>query len=396
MTPRLRKLWLVVHRWLGLTAGLLMVLLGLTGSLLVFDHAIDERINPSLLLTDGTGTRTSLSDVTENAEAAFAEAHPQLPATAAAVSSPRVANGVWTAWFQTGTVEEPLWTMVFVDPYSGVVTGQRVWGENLMGIVYRLHYTLLGGDAGAVVVGIGGILLMVSVVSGVWLWWPLWMNSWRAAFVVRRGRRFLYDLHKVVGLTSSALLIVVSFTGVYMTFPEWIKPAVLLFSEETKHIEGLTSAPGEVERLITAEDAIAIAQRLFPSAKFDHFHPPQTQDGVYEIGLRQPGEVQTSFGATQVYVDCFTGSVLAIRDPKTLTAADHFFAWQFPLHNGEAFGLPGRLAVFASGFTPALLYVTGVLLWWRRRSSKRVSSDKNATDAAQQAEVQRMEEAVAV
>lgn len=66
-------------------------------------------------------------------------------------------------------------------------------------------------------------------------------------------------------------------------------------------------------------------------------------------------------------IDQYTGSVVAVRDPRQLTAGDHFVAWQFPLHNGEAFGLAGRLIVFASGVAPAVLYVTGVLLWWRRR-----------------------------
>ncbi|HEX6984289.1 MAG TPA: PepSY-associated TM helix domain-containing protein, partial [Planctomycetaceae bacterium] len=300
-------------------------------------------------------------------EAAYAAAHPGRPSRAAAVSKPRVANGVWTAWFQSGTEDALRWTMVYVDPYSGEVTGQRVWGTDLMGTIYRLHYTLLGGDAGATVVGVAGVVLMASVASGVWLWWPLWRSGWRAAFAIRRGRRFNYDFHKTTGIAAAPVLLIVAFTGVYMTFPEWITPVVAAFSDVTPPIEGLTSAPAAAGRSLTPEEAVAIALEQFPEASFDHFHPPQTPDGAYEVGLRQPGEVQRSFGATQVWIDRHTGSVLAVRNPDQLTAGDTFLAWQFPLHNGEAFGLPGRLLVFASGFAPAVLYVTGLVLWWRKR-----------------------------
>src|SRR5690606_28021299 len=120
-----------------------------------------------------------------------------------------------------------------------------------------------------------------------------------------------------------------------------------------------------------------IAQRHFPNATFDHFHPPQGADGVYEVGLRQPDEVQKSFGTTQVWIDANTGSVLAIRNPQHYTAGDTFLAWQFPLHNGEAFGLVGRWLVFASGFVPAVLYVTGFVLWRRRRSPRQRQTVRN-------------------
>jgi uncharacterized iron-regulated membrane protein len=372
MQARWRRRWLTVHRWIGLTVGLLFVLLGLTGSLLVFDHAIDEWLNPSLLLTKGSGERLPISEVTREAETAYLAAHPGRPATAAAVSSPRTDDGVWTAWFMSGTETTPAWTMVYVDPYSGDVTGQRVWGTDLMGTVYRLHYTLLGGEFGAIIVGVAGIVLMISIASGVWLWWPLWKNGWRAAFAVRRGRRFNYDLHKTLGIGGAPILLVVAFTGVYMNLPSLINPLIDLVSKRTEHAEGITSNAAAATAPIAAERAIAIARDAFPDATFDHFHPPQAKDGTYEIGLRQPGEPQTSFGATQVIIDQYTGRVLAVRDSRQLTAGDDFVAWQFPLHNGEAFGLAGRLVVFASGIAPAVLYVTGVMLWWRRRRPRRL------------------------
>lgn len=367
-----RRIWLTIHRWLGLTAGLLFVLLGLTGSLLVFDHAIDEWLNPDLLLTNGAGSRRSIAEVIAAGEDGFVGP----PTPALSVTKPRVENGVWTVWFSTGTKDEPQFTAVHVDPYSAKVTGQRVWGQDLMSWIYRLHFRLLAGTTGGIIVGIFGILMLISVGSGIYLWWPLFCNSWRAAFAVRGGKRFNYDLHKLVGIASAAFLLVIAFTGVYMEFPEWFKSAVALVSEETPPPEGLKSEGDSTKEAITPDEALAIAETHFPNARFDHLHPPQGIEGVYEVAFRQTGEVQQSFGRTQVFMDQYTGEILARRNPDDFTAADTFFAWQFPLHNGEAFGLPGRWIVFILGLTPSLLYTTGFLIWLRRRKSRKLDNPR--------------------
>ena len=111
--------------------------------------------------------------------------------------------------------------------------------------------------------------------------------------------------------------------------------------------------------------------RDFPHARFDHLHPPAGPEGHYEVAFRQPGEVQRSFGRSQVFLDQYSGEVPMVRSPETFTAADAFFTWQFPLHNGEAFGLVGRWVVFFVGLSPVVLYVTGAVVWWRRKRPRR-------------------------
>lgn len=355
-----RRVWLMVHRWLGLTFGLPLVLIGLTGSVLVFDHAIDEWLNPNLLLASGESSSRPLQEIIHAAEESRGE-------SALSVTKPRVANGVWTVWFATGTPDAPTFTAVHVDPPTGRVTGSRVWGEDLLSWIYRLHFRLLAGTPGAIFVGICGLVMMVSVISGLWLWWPLWRHSWRAAFAIRAGSRFNYDLHKSIGIAGALFLPALAFTGVYMEFPELIKPVVTAFSAETTAPRDLASNSGNKTSSITADEAIAIAQKHFPKAKFDHLHPPEGPNGTYEVAFRQAHEVQKTFGRSQVFLDQYSGDVLAVRNPDDFTAADAFLAWQFPLHSGEAFGLAGRWIVFCTGLVPGVLYVTGCLLWWRRR-----------------------------
>lgn len=366
MSVRLRRIWLWFHRWIGLTAGLLFALLGLTGSALVFDHAIDEWLNPQLLLTEGSGPQRSIEEIIAAAEASYLDGSHK----ALSVTVPRVENGVWSVWFVAGTEQAPKYVSVHVDPYTAEVTGQRVWGEYFMTWVYRLHYQLMGGELGGTIVGIAGIVMLVSIISGIVLWWPLLKSGLRSALAIRRSK-LSFDLHKTLGITTSGLLIVIVFTGIYMEFPRAFHRAARAVSSMSKQPHPKSAPNIEGKPRITADEALELARQRFPNAKFDHLHPPEGERGTYEVAFRQPNEVQQSYGRTQVFLDQYTGEVVAVYTPDDFTPADIFFAWQFPLHNGEAFGLAGRWVVFVLGVVPTVLYVTGFLLWWRKRQSRK-------------------------
>ena len=368
LNHRLRRLWVITHRWLGLTVGLLFVIIGLTGSLLVFHHSIDELLNPQLLLTAESDAPRSADEVLEAAKLSVTDPGLQL----FFADPPRSTAGVWTVWFRNTEDQEAGFTQVYVDPSTARVTGQRVWGEYLMTWLYSLHYKLLSGRSGEIIVGLSGLILMLSVASGIYLWWPLWRHSWRAAFAIRSGRRFQYDLHKSTGIIAAVLLLVISFSGVYMIFPAWIRPCVLAVLDDGQpRSENKKPTPVTAGRRIDVSRATAIAQYVFPDAEFKRVKLPSQPKDSFEVRLRQPGEVRKSSGNSRVWIDQFSGEVLSVRDWNQRSAADAFFAWQFPLHNGEAFGLVGRWIVFVSGLMPAVLYVTGLLVWWRRRRARR-------------------------
>lgn len=378
MSRRLRRFWLVLHRWLGLTAGLLFAVMGLSGSLLVFHHAIDESLHPELLLSAPGEPSRSFTDVVTAAETYLSEPS----ARAEFVDPPRSDRGVWTVWFRTAPDGEAPFTQVYVDPHTAAVTGHRVWGEYFVTWLYRLHDQLLAGPRGETIIGISGLVMMVSVCSGLYLWWPLWRHSWRAALAVRYGDYLNYDLHKTVGVVSSSLLLVAAFTGVYLVFPEWIKPCVAVVSTESAPgAEQLRSNPQSGLTRIDPDQAAAVARAVFPEAQLKRLYLPSKAEGVYVARVRQPGEVRRSSGNSRVWMDQYSGEVLAVRDWDTRTAADTFFAWQFPLHNGEAFGLAGRGVLFLTGLTPGLLYVTGIVLWWRRRRSRQRQALRGKTSA---------------
>jgi uncharacterized iron-regulated membrane protein len=368
-----RQLWLKIHRYIGLVLGLELSLVGLTGSLLVFHKAIDAWLNPRLLTTKERGARTSIDNIFAAARAAVPQAVG--PDASISVHVPSRMDGTYLAWVKIPgeTAEDVRWQQVSLDPYTGAVRGVREQDTSLISLLYSLHYTLLLGEWGETAVGISGLLLLLSVFSGVYLWWPRRGKIGQALTInFRAGRtRLNFDLHRVSGLYVGLVLLVVSFSGISMIFPRYAQLMVRMFLPVSDAPRALKSMPQPGRSPIAPSRAIAAASSVFPDADLTSIDlPSMGPEGAYVVRLRQPGEVRKSGGASVVWVDQYRGDILHIRNPRTMSAGDRFLLWQFPLHNGEAFGLPGRLVILLSGLSLPLLYVTGLSIWWRKHQAR--------------------------
>jgi uncharacterized iron-regulated membrane protein len=362
MKLKLRRVWLMVHRWLGLTVGLLFAFAGLTGSVIVFDHAIDEWLNSAMMVTRHEGSQRSVAEIIAAAEQAA-----PAPGRIVNVHYPRIEKGTFTLHFrdpqQSNKAET---TEVFVDPITAEVLGQRVRDSGLMAAIYRLHSTLLAGDTGKGLLGGLALLSLVSISSGLVLWWPLIRRGIRIGIGIRSGM-VVYDLHKSLGGLFSPILLLIVVTGVYLTLPKLVKPLITAFSKETKLPTKVKSKPREPGMQAIGPDAAAqVAQQTMPGCRLMSIELPLKADDAYRVFVRQSGEVGELRGVGRVWVDQYQGNCLATRDWRTFTIADTYFRIQLALHSGDAFGLLGRWLFCLAGLVPSVLYVTGFIMWRRR------------------------------
>lgn len=374
-----RKFWLTLHLYVGLFLGGMFVLISLTGSALVFHKAIDEWLNPDKLTTAGAGPFRPLSDIV----AAAGEAAPP-NGRLETLRFPNHGRGAFLAWYkvQPETPEPVRRFQVTVDPYTAAVLSRdREWGRTPVSFIYKLHESLLLGKTGETIVGLFALFFLVSISTGVYLWWSS-AGKFRQALSFKPGRsviRWHYDLHKLSGLYGAVVLSILALTGVYLEFPTYVVPIVRLFSpvqELPKEKELRSAPPSSGARAITVEQAVAVARPIFPEGELKFLAVPHDAEGVFRIAMRQAGEVRRSSGQSQVWIDQYSGAVLKVRDWRTFTAGETFVAWLFPLHNGEAFGLTGRWLVFVSGCIPSLLYVTALRMWWLKRVAHRRQKER--------------------
>ncbi|MGH8549734.1 MAG: PepSY-associated TM helix domain-containing protein [Methylococcales bacterium] len=374
-----RKIWLKVHCWLGLVLGFFLSIFGLTGSILVFHAEINELLNPALLTVTPPQEGVSFRPLSElvdagrrlmpaNAKHTFAT-YPRDERTALQLSyALPVAGGGTESW------------QVAVDPYTAQVIGKRLMNTSeslfpkpFIGFVFVLHYALLlKGDLGGVLAGILGTLLIISVLTGLIVWWPL-TGKWRKALTIKHkasAERFNHDLHKTFGFYSAAVLAPVLFSGIYMNLPEHVAPVLELFSPVTYRY-WFRSVPIPGQEPITMAEAVAIAASLYPKGRPHWVYGAPGSTDTYTVCLDDVDRPGSMLQRVCVVMDRYTGEVLDLDDPAKSGAGEVFTHWQWPLHSGQAFGMTGRILVCLSGIACPLLFTTGVIRWSQKRRARR-------------------------
>ncbi len=372
-----RKLWLKVHLYLGLFAGAVFVLIGLTGSLLAFEHPLDEWLNAEMMIVAEEGKPPLPLDTLLKAGMNAVPTGSKIDA----IGFPQHSGLAYDLWFEqpspnTTRVESH---QLFVNPYTGEVTGQRLkvdfergWRGSLMDVILRLHYSLAVGDVGMTVIGFIGLALVFSMLTGIILWSPN-KGQFKKALTIKRHasvERFVFDLHKVLGFYSAVILLFLILSGVYLIFPDYGRALISIFSPVAEPYPVYYSTPPQGDKTpLNLAQITAIADARFPDGQYRWIVLPKTERGVYQVGKRASDEINPRHAYRTLWLDQYSGNILHERTANTRTAGDIFVEWLYPLHTGEAFGLTGRLIILVSGLIPLLLYVTGVI-WWLQKQGK--------------------------
>jgi uncharacterized iron-regulated membrane protein len=184
-----------------------------------------------------------------------------------------------------------------------------------------------------------------------------------------------YDLHRALGVALLPVWLVLAFTSVYLNFPGVVQQATAAFGAVSAPPS--RTVPTPLLPTITPDAAIARAVAAMPGARPFGFSR-DFGNGWYSVRLIAPGEVNPA-GNSRAYIDFATGEIAALASAAAAGAGDRFLDWQFPLHSGEAFGLPGRLAITAAAVALMVMCVTGLYVWWRGWMARRQRADARRT-----------------
>lgn len=378
---KIRKFWLNLHLSIALTVGFEFVILGLSGSCNVFYYELNELFLPSVSIANQSQLR-SLDDIIQTVKTA----HPQRTGGWSMVLPGYQSDYVWVNYPKPEETKDELYgpLEVLVDPYSGEIVTEHFWGRTVFSLIYEVHAALVTGKISAELGKIGfkvvcffGVFLFVSCLSGLYLWWPRGGKFNNALTIKAHAspQRFYYDLHKITGFYSSAVLLIIAFTGCFaFGYKDYIKPVVNYFSSvKADHLKNptLKSTIPDSAQPIPIAHAVAIADQVFPGAELRGIDTPNGKEGVYMIAKRQAGEAYRQRPRSKVWIDQYSGKVLAVQDPGKFTAGETFLNVLWSLHDGEVLGLPSRILWCIVGFAPLGLYMTGILRWLQKRKAKR-------------------------
>ncbi|QSA97027.1 PepSY domain-containing protein [Methylococcus sp. EFPC2] len=361
---RARSTWLKLHLWLALGVGFFYSLIGLSGSLLVYGDGLDALLNPRLTLSATPREPLPLDRIL----AAVKAAQPGRlgPWT---LELPRRPDGMITAWYERPKETREAYyapLMVAVNPYTAEVVAGRFWGETAVTWVYRLHAEMHMGGFGANLIGVLGLVLSVSVVSGLVLWWP-GVAGLSRAFAVRHDgglRRMLVDLHRLLGVLGSLFLLLLALTGFHLVFPGLMEG--FLGASAMGHgedIRTVRSTAAQNDNPVKMQEAVLLARGLFPRGEVRRVTEPDGAAGTYRIELLQREEPYSRHPATWIWVDRWSGQIREAQNPRMFSEGERWLSRIWPLHTGEALGGAGRLLWFVVGLLPLTLYLSGLVYW---------------------------------
>jgi uncharacterized iron-regulated membrane protein len=346
-----------IHLYVGLVAAPLLLVLGLTGSFLVFEYPIDHLLHAHLAYVQPAEVRMPFDALLSSVHSAYPTAKVVTFALSPSSPAPDLAYVVQIRFPQNAKLSS-----VFVNQYTGQLLG-RIDGMSFATAVHEFHTDMLLGDRGAFVMMLIAALLILLGISGILLWWPRKILSirWSAS-----GRRIVFDLHNAIGFYSFVFLLLFGITGVVVHWQSIWLPITNRALHLPDNEPDLKIAPPDASaRAISLDIVAAAARRMLPEARLTQINMPGTR-GVYRVWLKYP-EDGTPLGRSFVLVNAYSGAVLYTRSARTVHVPTRFFReWNREVHTGDILGWPTRILACLMSLALPVLAITGPLFWWRK------------------------------
>jgi uncharacterized iron-regulated membrane protein len=362
----MRRLNFQVHLWVGIILTLYMVVIGVTGSALVFRPELERLCG----LKPWQNIRVrepvaDIGDVIDNLKAAY----PRLRIVS--VDAPAEEDATFVAVLEgRGRIK------VACGPTQGKVLGEFPRGRNWLDTVQELHETLLihPGSQGRMWNGVGAAFLLLLNATGLVIWWP-GIRNWKRALMVdfeRNWRRINFDLHLSVGFWTILIASLWAVSGVYFGWPR----QVFLFVNSLSPI--ITARPPAVS--VSPESAfpeldlrslIQQARSLDPGTTVGGIAFPYNRRAPLGILMRRGNSVGREYVDT-VYFNPYTGGYISTWRYGVNQSLGDWLIWsQVPLHFGTYWGLGVKIVWCVAGLAIPLLAITGLLMYWNRALRRR-------------------------
>jgi uncharacterized iron-regulated membrane protein len=392
-----RQPLVLLHRWVGLVLAGFLLLAGLTGAVLAYYYELDGAMNRSWTQVAAPHPGAAPLDPLHLREL-VQQRHPQARVDFVPLAHPPGGSSVFFLSPRkdaaTGQAATLVHDQVFVDPYTGRILGERLWGDlgqgwtNLLPFIYRLHYQVALGTVGTYVFGVIAVLWTIDCFIGAALtlplngggWWLRWWQAWKLRW--RHGSyRFNFVLHRAGGLWLWAWLFIFAWSSVGLNLQEVYDPVMhTLFESQEDHAAPAAPAPTGVAAAPAMgwEAARARGRELMAGLAQTHGFEIRNEERIafrahrneYQYRVRSSRDIRDRRGVTSLDFDARTGALLRSYVPTGAATGDTITTWLMALHMADVWGPPFQAFVFFIGVVTCVLSGTGVWIWWRKRRGR--------------------------
>ena len=358
------KIAFALHSWLGLISGIFLLLLGLSGSALVFMKEIDQQLNASLLTVDPHVRGAASQPVSlDRLYRQICERHPNL-AGIAWLNPDAKAEHAWEfrLYQNDGKLRTYDLGLISMDPYTGKVLREgklRDLNPSLMHWILQFHWSFQLGVPGLLLATIFGITMFGSMLTGIIIYrkffWqvllfkvPLKWNNWRRASS---------SLHRTLGVWSMLFNSIIFFTGFWMN----------MFSMDPAYWKKqmIPAAPNTLAQ-VSIDSMLLRAKAALPGLIIKNVYLPTQPAKDFRISGMLENQLPLFYNPNAVFVDPRTGTVVQVQRHTDMSIWEKVESSFMPLHTGSFGTIPVKVLYVLLGLAPGLLSITGALLFWRR------------------------------
>ena len=365
-----KKTLFQLHWFFGITAGLVLALMGITGATVSFQDELLNLLNPSVLKVEKLDSGVlPPAELVRKVEAIEGKQVSMLWVGVDSDSAARI--------FFTPPPGERRGQLRYVDPYTGEYQGDAN-GQGFFNLMLQLHRFLAIGQTGRQITGACTLMLIFFCLSGLYLRWPRKALNWRAWLTLdwaKKGRSFNWDLHAVAGTWCMIFYLMAALTGLSWSYEWYNKGLQKLFSDTPPHEQqrkGGRGQPGPAGPAPTADyEAIwaSLQKAAGPGLSLYNVRmPPVAGQPATVFYLLKNSPHERAFN--QIVLDPATGVIKKHEryDDKSYKA--QLLSSIYALHVGSYWGLTGRILVTVASLTMPLFFITGWLLYLDRRRKK--------------------------
>ena len=356
-----RSLLKPIHTWTGLVFGLLLSVSALTGSVILFRAELERAALPRSTTTQGA--RIAPLD---RAVSAIAKLRPDGRIRRVHLPASLYDPYIFQVESRDKRIEKIASDAVTGEPLGVIQTGWIDW-------LIDLHRNLLTGKQGRRAVGFVGLALFLLSLSGIAMW-AAGVRRWSSWLTIRRqgsNRRFLFEVHRTVGLWAFCVLAVISVTGMERAFPATFRDVLL--GNQGSRAPRTTAKKLKARTRLQLGDYVRIGQAAMPDGV-----PVELRlgGGPVELRLLRSGDIPPA--ANYVYLNPANGEPLGVDRLEDRPLAARVLADMEPIHYAQWGGTPLKVVWALFALTPILLLITGLMVWLRKGVRKPIAQTANA------------------
>ncbi|MDR6798009.1 sulfite reductase flavoprotein subunit alpha [Acinetobacter calcoaceticus] len=395
-----KKILFQIHWFLGITAGLILSIMGVTGAIYSYDQQILKWVNSDSYVVQAESTpKLTPAQLYQH----FNTTQPEIKINSITIAKDPTASS-------TVNIEkegERRGYNMMVNPYNAQVLPD-VKGRKLLLLIQQIHRNLTAGEVGKQITGACALMLIYFVLSGLYLRWPKKHSArqWLAVKPKLKGRNFIWDLHAVVGTWVIVFYLLFACTGLYWSYDWWRSGMFKVMGVEQPKPQGHGSAPQnrgmqqnkrsehnndkksepqlDNTQLITALNQTwsGFNSQVGRDYSTLTLNLPKKDDGKFELSFVD-ATPQHERARNQAIYNYQTGNIekMELYEDKKLN--QKIMSSMLPVHRGSFFGPIYQFVAMLASLAMPLFFVTGLMLYLKRRKQKKLTQAARQSLAGQ-------------